>query len=122
MKRLLWMCGLLAILSSAAFADQRDGRLDIYFIDVEGGAATLMVTPAGESLLIDSGYPDNGGRDRDRKLMGLGDDVGGLPVSAAIGHRKVLPPPIVADRGHRDCVIVTAGQAKARRYVILKDR
>lgn len=73
MKRLLWMCGLLAILSSAAFADQRDGRLDIYFIDVEGGAATLMVTPAGESLLIDSGYPDNGGRDRDRILKVLRD-------------------------------------------------
>lgn len=49
-------------------ADQRDGRLDIYFIDVEGGAATLFVTPAGESLLIDSGYPDNNGRDRDRLL------------------------------------------------------
>jgi len=31
--------------------------LDIYFIDVEGGQATLIVTPAGESLLIDAGYP-----------------------------------------------------------------
>mgnify|MGYP003345542616 FL=1 len=50
------------------FAGAADGRLDIYFIDVEGGAATLIVTPAGESLLIDSGYPDNGGRDRDRIL------------------------------------------------------
>ena len=36
-------------------AGESDGRLDIYFIDVEGGAATLLVTPAGESLLIDSG-------------------------------------------------------------------
>src|SRR6202165_416945 len=38
--------------------------LDIYFIDVEGGAATLIVTPAGESLLIDSGFPGDrdGGR------------------------------------------------------------
>src|SRR5690606_7492384 len=52
----------------AARADEKDGRLDIYFIDVEGGAATLFVTPAGESLLIDSGYPDNNGRDRDRIL------------------------------------------------------
>ena len=43
-----------------------EGPLTIYFIDVEGGAATLFVTPAGESLLIDSGYPDNNGRDRDR--------------------------------------------------------
>jgi competence protein ComEC len=31
--------------------------LDIYFIDVEGGAATLIVTPTGESLLVDSGFP-----------------------------------------------------------------
>jgi beta-lactamase superfamily II metal-dependent hydrolase len=35
--------------------------LDIYFIDVEGGQATLIVTPAGESLLIDTGFPGSGG-------------------------------------------------------------
>jgi competence protein ComEC len=38
--------------------------LDIYFIDVEGGAATLIVTPLGESILVDSGYP--GDRDAGR--------------------------------------------------------
>lgn len=54
--------------STIAHAGPGDGRLDIYFIDVEGGAATLLVTPQGDSLLIDSGYPDNGGRDRDRIL------------------------------------------------------
>ncbi|MBW3540626.1 MAG: MBL fold metallo-hydrolase [Planctomycetes bacterium] len=53
---------------AGAFADAEGKRLDIYFIDVEGGAATLIITPAGESLLIDSGYPDNNGRDRDRIL------------------------------------------------------
>lgn len=46
-----------------------DGSLEIYFIDVEGGAATLIVTPDRESILIDSGYPDNNGRDRDRILQ-----------------------------------------------------
>ncbi len=30
---------------------------DIYWVDVEGGAATLMVAPAGESLLVDTGFP-----------------------------------------------------------------
>ena len=30
--------------------------LDLYFIDVEGGQSTLIVTPAGESMLIDAGY------------------------------------------------------------------
>jgi competence protein ComEC len=38
--------------------------LDIAFIDTEGGAATLIVTPAGESVLIDCGNP--GGRDAER--------------------------------------------------------
>src|SRR5580704_2248546 len=40
--------------------------LQIYFIDVEGGQATLIVTPLGESLLIDTGWPGNEGRDADR--------------------------------------------------------
>ena len=35
--------------------------LDIYFIDVEGGQATLVVTPAGETLLVDAGFPGSGG-------------------------------------------------------------
>lgn len=30
--------------------------LDIYFIDVEGGQSTLIVTPQGETLLIDTGF------------------------------------------------------------------
>jgi competence protein ComEC len=34
--------------------------LDIYFIDVEGGQSTLIVTPAGESFLIDTGYAGDG--------------------------------------------------------------
>ena len=40
--------------------------LQIYFVDVEGGQATLIVSPSGESLLIDAGWPDNEGRDADR--------------------------------------------------------
>jgi competence protein ComEC len=44
--------GLLAGQGGAAPADK---RLDVYWVDVEGGAATLLVTPAGESVLIDTG-------------------------------------------------------------------
>ena len=40
--------------------------LEIYFVDVEGGAATLIVTPAGESLLMDTGFSGNDGRDAKR--------------------------------------------------------
>lgn len=57
---------VVAAASSFASAGPVDGRLDVYFIDVEGGAATLFVTPEGESLLIDSGYPGYDFRDRDR--------------------------------------------------------
>jgi competence protein ComEC len=42
------------------------GKLRVYFIDVEGGQSTLFVTPAGKSLLIDTGWPDNNFRDADR--------------------------------------------------------
>ena len=40
--------------------------LSIYFIDVEGGQATLVVTPKGKSLLIDTGWPGDLSRDADR--------------------------------------------------------
>ena len=39
---------------------------DTYIIDVEGGEATLFVSPAGESLLVDAGWPGFDGRDADR--------------------------------------------------------
>jgi beta-lactamase superfamily II metal-dependent hydrolase len=68
-------CGL-GLFSTAGWAGARDHRLDLYFIDVEGGAATLIVTPEDESILIDSGYPDNGGRDLNRILHVLRDVAG----------------------------------------------
>jgi competence protein ComEC len=40
--------------------------LQIYFVDVEGGQATLVVAPSGQSLLIDTGWPGFNGRDADR--------------------------------------------------------
>lgn len=69
----------LAILGCAASATAgaKDGRLDLYFIDVEGGAATLLITPAGESMLIDSGYPDNQGRDLNR-IIHVAREIAGL--------------------------------------------
>lgn len=33
--------------------------LDIYFLDTEGGQATLFVSPSGESMLVDTGFPGN---------------------------------------------------------------
>ena len=52
----------------AAPSAQTAKPLDIYVIDVEGGQATLFVTPSGESVLIDTGYPGFGDRDVNRVL------------------------------------------------------
>ncbi len=53
---------LLALACTLLAAEPRG--LEIYFVDTEGGAATLIVTPAGESVLIDCGNP--GKRDAER--------------------------------------------------------
>jgi beta-lactamase superfamily II metal-dependent hydrolase len=53
-------------LALSAFAGSKDGTLDIYWIDSEGGGSTLIVTPNDESVLIDTGNP--GGRDPGRIL------------------------------------------------------
>jgi beta-lactamase superfamily II metal-dependent hydrolase len=45
--------------------------LQIYFVDVEGGQATLVVSPTGQSLLIDAGWPGYEGRDADRILAAV---------------------------------------------------
>ena len=52
--------------ASAAVSEASTTALEIYFIDVEGGQATLFVTPDHHSLLIDTGWPGNNGRDADR--------------------------------------------------------
>ena len=49
-----------------ASSSQKQESLQIFFVDVEGGQATLFVTPAKQSLLIDTGWPGNNGRDADR--------------------------------------------------------
>lgn len=75
MKQLILItlvCGL-GIVGASAQAQKsadaaRSGGLEIYFIDVEGGQATLFVTPSGQSMLIDTGFPGNGDRDLNRVL------------------------------------------------------
>ena len=43
--------------------------LTVYFVDVEGGQSTLFVTPSHQSLLVDTGWPDNNDRDADRIMQ-----------------------------------------------------
>jgi beta-lactamase superfamily II metal-dependent hydrolase len=58
-RRLAGTAFLLVLLS---ISPQAAHDLIIYFIDVEGGQSTLLVTPSGESLLIDTGYAMRGQR------------------------------------------------------------
>jgi beta-lactamase superfamily II metal-dependent hydrolase len=51
---------------------QRD-TLDIYWIDVEGGAATLIVTPSGQSALMDAGWRRDDNRDGKRVRAAMAD-------------------------------------------------
>ncbi len=57
------MAGSSARVSHAQAAS---GPLTIYTIDVEGGQSTLIVSPSKASLLVDTGWPGNNGRDADR--------------------------------------------------------
>ncbi|MFO1485259.1 MAG: MBL fold metallo-hydrolase [Verrucomicrobiaceae bacterium] len=66
---------LVALLTFALTATARDKTLDIYWIDSEGGGSTLIVTPAGESVLIDTGNP--GGRDPQR-IKKVATEIAGL--------------------------------------------
>jgi beta-lactamase superfamily II metal-dependent hydrolase len=67
-KRWLILCGMLFLLGAAGSSAAQGKRttLDIYYVDVEGGASTLIVTPAGESILVDAGWPGFDGRDANR--------------------------------------------------------
>jgi competence protein ComEC len=60
------------VLGAIAWAAPGKG-LEVYFIDVEGGQSTLFVSPSGESLLIDTGWP--GSRDADR-IVGIAKQAG----------------------------------------------
>ncbi|HEX7139192.1 MAG TPA: MBL fold metallo-hydrolase, partial [Vicinamibacterales bacterium] len=115
MRRTVTILCTLAIAWATAATLRGAGTLDIYFIDVEGGQSTLIVTPSRQSYLIDTGYAGNGGRDADRivaaaRAAGVtkidylmithfhGDHAGGvvdlakhLPITTFIDHDTILP-------------------------------
>jgi len=66
---------LLCLCAAMAGCGQAAEGLRIYWVDVEGGAATLFVTPAGQSVLVDTGL--DGERDPGR-IAKLARDVAGL--------------------------------------------
>jgi competence protein ComEC len=69
MRRLLIAVFCLSIFTATipfAGAAAPPKPMQVYFIDVEGGQATLIVSPSGQSLLIDTGWSGYEGRDADR--------------------------------------------------------
>jgi beta-lactamase superfamily II metal-dependent hydrolase len=101
----MWI--LAMAMAGAMLLPAQTRTLDIYWIDVEGGASTLIVAPSGESLLVDTGFPGNEDRDAKRiqaaavaagltKIDNLvithfhGDHVGGLAaLSKGMPIRKI---------------------------------
>src|SRR5450432_2116513 len=98
---------ILVLLAAVAFSFLPVRAADdfrIYVIDVEGGGATLIIAPSGQSMLIDSGSPGPAAeRDSQRiaaamKAAGLqkidylftthydGDHVGGAPAANQVAH------------------------------------
>ncbi len=69
-KFLLLLSLVLLLAATGVIVAQKSNSarrtLDIYYVDVEGGAATLIVTPAAESILVDTGWPGFDARDPKR--------------------------------------------------------
>jgi competence protein ComEC len=85
LRSLLFLAPALALIAGPK-------TLDFYFIDVEGGQATLVVSPSGQSMLIDAGWRGSGGRDADR-------------IAAAAKHAKIKEINyLVITHYHRDHV------------------
>jgi len=94
------LCVAVAAAGLAVGAVAQKASMRIVAVDVEGGQATLFVAPTGQSLLVDTGWGGNNGRDADRivaaaKSLGVtridtvlithyhDDHAGGIPQLAA---------------------------------------
>jgi beta-lactamase superfamily II metal-dependent hydrolase len=109
-SRTRWVCLAVCVLALGVTTGSQPRNLEIYWVDVEGGAATLVIATSGESLLYDAGWEVDG-RDAKRiaavaRLAGLkkidsfvlshyhADHAGGLPELA-----KLIPIGRCFDRG-----------------------
>lgn len=61
MKRIVVFTLLLLALCVASFGTAK--TFDMYVVDVEGGKALILISPGGQTMLIDAGFPGFGDRD-----------------------------------------------------------
>src|SRR5437868_12682603 len=62
--------GLLLMFASILGAGPQERKgLEIVWVDVEGGAATLIATPTGETILVDAGWPEDRDAERIRRAL-----------------------------------------------------
>ena len=125
MPAMRYLVTLLAAALTLPLTAQAAKTLDFYFIDVEGGQATLIVAPSKQSMLVDAGWPGYNSRDAERiakaaKAAGVKqidymvtthfhtDHVGGvpqliekLPVKNFVDHG----PNTESIRGPRNCTL-----------------
>ena len=71
----MFITRLALVVALAGSLGAQSRNLEIYWIDVEGGAATLIVSPSGESMLIDTGWAVG---DRDAKRIYAATQQAGL--------------------------------------------
>jgi competence protein ComEC len=105
----IWILPFVLVAAGAVSAASRN--LDIYWIDAEGGAATLIVAPSGESMLVDTANRTADDRDAKRIMVAVheaglkqidilltthfhGDHMGALPALA-----KMIPIKMYMDHG-----------------------
>ena len=70
-ERLIGVIVCAAICTFGFAAPATAQTMDIYWVDVEGGGATLIVAPTGESMLVDTGWPRPAGRDAERIVAAM---------------------------------------------------
>src|SRR5262245_9620004 len=113
---------VLFALIAGSPAAQVPNTLKIYVVDVEGGNAVLVVSPSGESLLIDTGNLAAASRDAERIMAAVKDAglrqidhlvttpchldhfgamaalAGRIPIREFIDHGASVQPDVEADR------------------------
>lgn len=77
----------VAVAAASGPAAAAERPLRIVSVDVEGGAATLFVTPEGRSLLIDTGWPEGLGGPRGGPSPSSADRI--AQAAAALGVHRI---------------------------------